>query len=178
MPLGRVEVSLRNSPRTTPALLPPTAPTPGIVPVRLRPGARGGLCSTPTGTPWVIGLLGKPDQARSKEDVELLQWICASVREAFQPVAAREEWQAELLARQVWCIAWTERRMARSRTKPEYALKSIDTSFSSHPYPGFVEERGLRRASWQTEEDSTEPDCPSGLIKSAKSLRTAYRGIR
>ncbi len=36
--------------------------------------------------------------------------------------------------------------LERSRNVP---LKSIDTTYSSHPYPGFVEERGLRRASRQ-----------------------------
>ncbi len=67
--------------------------------------------------------------AKAKENVELFEWICAKVSEAFLPVGPRERLQAELLGRHVWCMVWKARRGAGSGTKPECPLKSTDTGF-------------------------------------------------
>ncbi len=63
---------------------------------------------------------------KAHEDLELFDWIHARVRESFNPASAREQMQAEGLAREVWCLAWRAGRPTRLGTKPESALNSID----------------------------------------------------
>jgi hypothetical protein len=43
-------------------------------------------------------------------DTELFDWIHARIVDCFSPRNARQDWQAERLAREIWCYAWQEER--------------------------------------------------------------------
>ncbi len=46
-------------------------------------------------------------------DAELFDWIQARIVDCFSPRNARQFWQAERLAREIWCHAWREQRAER-----------------------------------------------------------------
>jgi hypothetical protein len=46
-------------------------------------------------------------------DLELFDWIHARIVDCFSPRDARQSWQAERLAREIWCYTWRERRAER-----------------------------------------------------------------
>ncbi len=105
-------------------------------------------------------------------DAELFDWIRARVFDGFKPLSAREQWQAERLARavwcrawqasraggqgglrlgarpsraSVWCLAWTPWRLGGLETKPRYSLKSTDSSVTSPSRIHIVDPRNGRR---------------------------------
>ncbi len=62
-------------------------------------------------------------------NAELFDWICSRIFDGFQPRSAPERWQAEELAREVWCLAGRAKLPAGFETKPECPLESADSCF-------------------------------------------------
>ncbi len=54
-------------------------------------------------------------------DAELFDWIRSHIFDGFQPLSAPERWQAEELAREVWCQAWRAPQAPGSYRAPRQA---------------------------------------------------------
>jgi hypothetical protein len=60
---------------------------------------------------------------KTRADVELFDWIHARIVDCFEPRNAAQSWQAERLAREVWCQTWQDQRADRL-ARAEHARRS------------------------------------------------------